>query len=402
MSTRQQRQQQAIYDSRPATQAVRMGTERTPQGEHSQALFLTSSFVFDDAANAAARFADQVPGNIYSRFTNPTLTAFETKLACLEGAQSAVATASGMAAIASTILGLLQTGDHIICAREVFGSTITLLNKHIKRFGIDTSFVSLSDCEAWQQALTPNSRMMLLETPSNPLNSIGDLRQLAALADAHNCLLVVDNSFCTPILQQPLEFGTHLVVHTATKYLDGQGRCLGGAIAGSSEHIDKIRSFMRASGPVMSPFNAWVFNKGLETLNIRMQGHSTHALTVAKWLEQHAGVSQVFYGGLDSHPQKALAQQQQSGFGSVISFKVHGGQKEAWQFIDGTCLISLTANLGDACTTITHPATTTHGKLSETERQEAGITQNLIRIAVGLEDPLDICEDLQRGFEALE
>lgn len=388
-------------DARLDTLAVRAGQRRSAEGEHSEALFLTSSYVFDNAAEAAARFAGDVPGNVYSRYTNPTVRNFEQRMAALEGAEQAVATASGMAAILSTCMALLQSGDHVICSRSVFGTTTTLFNRFLSKFGLEVTFVSPTDPDEWRRALRPDTAMLFLETPSNPLCEISDLSALSVLARDAGALLVVDNCFCTPALQRPLQLGADIVVHSATKYIDGQGRCVGGVALGRSEQMQEVLGFLRSCGPTMSAFNAWVFLKGLETLRLRMETHSANALALANWLQQRADVEAVFYAGLESHPGHALASRQQSAYGGVLSFRVKGGREEAWRFIDGTRFLSLTANLGDAKTTIVHPATTTHGRLTDAERREAGITENLIRVAVGLEHLDDLKKDLERGFAAL-
>lgn len=383
------------------TLAVRAGQRRSQEGEHSEALYLTSSYVFDSAADAAARFAGDQPGNVYSRYTNPTVRNFEERIAALEGAQEAVATASGMAAILSTCMALLKSGDHVVCSRSVFGTTTVLFNKFMKKFGVEVTFVDLTDMQQWQGALRDNTAMLFLETPSNPLCEVADIHALAQLAHSAQALLVVDNCFCTPALQRPLQLGADIVVHSATKYLDGQGRCVGGVVLGNKTHMDEVVGFLRSCGPTMSAFNAWVFLKGLETLRLRMEAHSSNAMTLASWLSQQVQVEKVFYAGLASHPGHELAKQQQSAFGGVLSFRVKGGREEAWRFIDATRFLSLTANLGDAKTTIVHPATTTHGRLTDEERAEAGITENLIRVAVGLEHVDDLKTDLKRGFSAL-
>jgi O-succinylhomoserine sulfhydrylase len=381
------------------TLAVRAGQQRTAEHEHAEPIFPTSSYVFDSAAQAAARFKGEEPGNIYSRFTNPTVRTFERRLAALEGGEACVATSSGMAAILSTCMALLKSGDHIVSSRAIFGSTVVLFNKYISPFGVDVSYVPLTDLEAWRQAIRPNTRLLFLETPSNPLTEVADIAALAQLAHEHGCLLVVDNCFCTPALQQPLALGADIVIHSATKYIDGQGRCVGGAVVGNKELVGEgVYGFLRTAGPTMSPFNAWVFLKGLETLHLRMKAHSVNALQLAQFLEDHSAVSKVYYPGLQSHPQHHLASQQQTGYGGVLAFEVKGGQEAAWQVIDNTRMLSITANLGDAKTTITHPASTTHGRLTEAEREEAGIRDGLIRIAVGLEDIEDIKADLQRGL----
>ncbi|MEH6617104.1 MAG: O-succinylhomoserine sulfhydrylase [Porticoccus sp.] len=390
-----------LADAGLDTLAIRTGHVRTAEGEHGEPLFLTSSYVFADAAEAAARFSGEQPGNVYSRYTNPTVRIFEERIAALEGAEQAVATSSGMAAILSTCIALLQSGDHIVCSRNVFGTTTVLLDKYLSRFGIKTTFVSLTDLEEWQQAICAETKMLFLESPSNPLCEVADLPALASLAKNNNALLVVDNCLCTPALQQPLKLGADLVIHSATKYIDGQGRCMGGVIAGRSELVDEVLAFIRSAGPTMSPFNAWVFLKGLETLRLRMDAHSANALDIAQWLQQQPQVEKVFYAGLTDHPGHALAAQQQRAFGGVLSFRVKGGREQAWKLIDSTQLLSLTANLGDAKTTIVHPATTTHGRLTDEQKAQTGITENLIRIAVGLEDIEDIKVDLLRGLSAI-
>lgn len=381
--------------------AVRSGITRSPEGEHSEALFLTSSYVFDSAEQAAARFAGDDPGNVYSRYTNPTVRAFETRLAALEGAEACVATASGMAAILSSCMALLKAGDHVICSRDVFGTTRTLFAKYMGNFGVEVSFVPLLPLDGWKQAVRDNTRLLYLETPSNPLCEIADIRSMSAIAKASDALLVVDNCFCSPALQQPLSLGADIVIHSATKYLDGQGRCVGGAVLGGQELMDQVLGFLRSCGPTMSAFNAWVFLKGLETLSLRMHAHSASAMLLATWLQEQENVEAVFYAGLETHPGHDLAATQQSAFGGVLSFRVCGARAEAWKVIDATRLMSLTANLGDAKTTIVHPATTTHSRISAQERLEAGITDNLIRVAVGLESIDDLKADLKRGLNTL-
>lgn len=385
-----------------ATRAIRVGHERTHEGEHGEPIFTTSSFVFGSAAEAAARFSGEDPGNIYARFTNPTVRTFEQRLAAMEGGEACVATASGMAAILATCMGLMQQGDHMVSSRSLFGSTVVLFDKYLARFGIQTDYVDLHDLAAWEAAIQPNTKLLFVETPSNPLTQLGDIRALADLAHAHDCLLVVDNCFCTPALQKPLELGADIVVHSATKYIDGQGRALGGAVVGDAKRVgEDIYGVLRTAGPTLSPFNAWIFLKGLETLNLRMQAHSAAALQLAEWLQTHPAVSQVHYPGLSSHPQYALAQQQQIAAGGIVGFEVKGGRAGAWQVIDRTRMLSITANLGDAKTTITHPATTTHGRLTDEQREQAGIAQGLIRVAVGLESPADIQADIERGLAQL-
>ena len=381
------------------TLAVRAGQERTAEGEHSEAIFTTSSYVFASAAEAAATFAGDQPGNIYSRFTNPTVRTFERRLAAMEGAESCVATASGMSAILSICLALLKSGDHIVSSRSIFGTTTGLFTNYLAKLGIETSFVDLTNFSSWETALRPETRLLFLETPSNPLTEMADISQLAELAHQNGSLLVVDNCFCTPALQQPIKHGADIVVHSATKFLDGQGRCVGGAVLGSNEVVgEEVFGFLRTAGPTMSAFNAWVFLKGLETLKIRMQAHSANALALAQWLEQQAAVKRVYYPGLESHAQHALAKTQQSDFGGLLSFELKGGQEAGWKLIDATRLISITANLGDTRSTITHPATTTHGRLTDEQRQQAGIDDGLLRIAVGLEDIDDLKTDLARGM----
>ncbi|KEF32317.1 O-acetylhomoserine sulfhydrylase [Marinobacter nitratireducens] len=384
------------------TLAVRAGQIRTGQLEHSDPIFPTSSFVYGSAAQAAARFGGEEPGNIYSRFTNPTVQAFEGRIAAMEGGERAVATASGMAAILSTCMALLKSGDHVVCSRGVFGTTNVLFQKYLAKFGVETTFVGLTDMDQWERAVRPETRMLFIETPSNPLCEVADMKALSSLAKANKALFVVDNCFCTPVLQRPLEFGADIVIHSATKYLDGQGRCVGGVVVGPNKLMEEVYGFLRSAGPTMSPFNAWVFLKGLETLPIRMRAHCDNALELALWLDQQDNVEEVFYAGLETHPQHSLAKSQQSGFGGVLSFRVKGGRDEAWRFIDATRMISITANLGDVKTTVTHPATTTHGRLSPEDKDAAGITENLIRISVGIEAVEDLKTDLARGLEALQ
>ena len=381
------------------TLAIRAGIHRSQFNEHSEALFLTSSFVFDNAAQAAARFAGDESGMVYSRYTNPTVEAMQERLAALEGAQCCVATASGMSAILATVLGLLRSGDHIVASRSLFGATVQLFNNWLPRFGIQVSFVGGPQPAAWTQALRPNTRMLFLETPSNPLTEIYDIAALSDVAHRANAWLVVDNCFCTPALQRPFELGADIVIHSATKYLDGQGRVLGGAVLGARALIqDPLTTFLRNAGPTLSPFNAWVILKGLETLKLRMEAHCAGALTLARWLEQHPRVTRVYYPGLSSHPQHELASRQQTSGGGVVSFIVKGGREAAWRVVDGTSMISITANLGDAKTTITHPASTTHGRMSPEAKAAAGIEEGLLRVAVGLESVRDIQADLERGL----
>ncbi len=385
-----------------ATLAIRAGHTRTHEGEHSEPIFTTSSFVFKSAADAAARFAEGATGNIYSRFTNPTVRCFEERLAAMEGGESCVATSSGMAAILTMGMAFLKAGDHLVCSESVFGSIITLFNRYFVKFGVEVTYVRPDEVGAWERAVKPNTKLFFLETPSNPLAVIADIDGIARVAHAHGVLLAVDNCFCTPALQRPFALGADLVIHSATKYLDGQGRCVGGAIVGSKDLVGKEAfGFLRTAGPSMSPFNAWVFLKGLETLELRMRAHSAAALELAGWLEQQPGVSRVHYAGLTSHPQHELAKRQQSGYGGIIAFEVEGGRAEAWAFVDATRMVSITANLGDVKTTLTHPATTTHARITPAERERAGITEGLLRLSIGLEDPRDLKADLERGLAAV-
>lgn len=385
-----------------ATRAIRVGHRRTAEGEHSEPIFTTSSFVFKSAAEAAARFAGDIPGNVYSRFTNPTVQAFERRLAALEGGAACVATASGMAAILATCLALLHAGDRVLAARSLFGSTTLLFDRYLSRFGIATDYVPLSDVEAWAAALRPTTRLLFAETPSNPLLEVAAIAPLAELAHAHGALLAIDNCLCTPALQRPLAWGADLVIHSATKYLDGQGRCLGGAVVGDAQRVgEEVFGFVRTAGPALSPFNAWVLLKGLETLELRMRAHSESALALAQWLTTQPQVTAVYYPGLPDHPQHAVLGSQMSAGGGVLSFTVAGGRAAAWRVIDHIQLMSITANLGDVKTTITHPATTTHARLSPAARAAAGIEEGLIRIAVGLETLADLQADLARALAAL-
>ena len=383
------------------TLAVRAGQRRTPESEHGEAMFLTSSYVFRSAADAAARFAGEQPGNVYSRYTNPTVRTFEERIAALEGAEQAVATASGMAAILAIVMSLCSAGDHVLVSRSVFGSTISLFEKYLKRFGVEVDYPPLTDLNAWEAAFKPNTRLLFVESPSNPLAEVVDIAALAEIAHAHGALLAVDNCFCTPALQQPLKLGADIVMHSATKFIDGQGRGLGGVVAGRKEEMALVVGFLRTAGPTLSPFNAWMFLKGLETLRVRMQAQSASTLELARWLEAQPGIERVHYSGLASHPQHELAKRQQSAFGAVLSFEVAGGKEAAWRFIDATRIISITTNLGDTKSTIAHPATTSHGRLSPQERANAGIRDSLIRVAVGLEDVADLKADLARGLAAL-
>jgi len=377
------------------TLAVRAGQQRSAEGEHSEALFPTSSYVYKSAAQAAARFSGDEPGNIYSRFTNPTVRNFEQRLAVMEGGVSCVATASGMAAILATCLGLLKSGDHIVSSRALFGSTVMLFNNYIKKFGIEVSWVDGADLAQWERAIRSETCFLFVETPSNPLTELVDISALAQLAHSQDCLLVVDNTFCTPCLQQPIKLGADIIIHSATKYIDGQGRCIGGAVVGPADLVgEQVYGVVRTGGPSLSPLNAWIFLKGLETLDVRMRAHCDAAVELAQWLETRPEIERVYYPGLASHPQHELAKTQQSHFGAIVSFDLKGGKKAAWDLIDQTELLSITANLGDSKSTITHPATTTHGRLSVEARAEAGIGDGLIRVAVGLEHIDDIKRDL--------
>ena len=381
------------------TQAIRAGHVRTPEDEHSIPIFATSSYVFKSAEEAALRFTGKKPGNIYSRFTNPTVNAFQERLAFMEKGERCLAFSSGMAAIMAVGMGLLKAGDHVVCSRSVFGNTVLVFQNYFAKFGVETEFVDLIDTAAWEAAIKPNTRFLFIETPSNPLIEIADIQALANIAHAHDALLIVDNCFCTPVLQKPFELGADIVIHSATKYIDGQGRCVGGAVIASDEIIEKhIYPYLRTGGATMSPFNAWVFLSGLETLAIRMKAHCDNAFELAKWLEQQSNVAKVHYPGLAFHAQHDLAKKQQSRFGGIVSFELEAGKDHAWKLIDSTQMISITANLGDVKTTITHPATTTHGRLSPEARAKAGIKDGLVRISVGLEAIEDIKNDLVKGL----
>lgn len=381
------------------TLAIRSGHQRTNEMEHSEAIFPTSSFIFKNAADAAAKFSGDEPGNIYGRMTNPTVSYFQDRLAALEGGEACVATSSGMSAILAIVLALLKSGDHIICSQSVFGTTTILFTNYVQKFGIEVDFVELSDLSEWEKAIKHNTRLLFAETPSNPLTEIVDIAALAAIAHNADALLAIDNCFCTPALQRPLEFGADMVIHSATKYLDGQGRCLGGAVVGSDDLVGKqVAGILRSGGMVMSPFNAWVFQKGLETLFLRMKAHCDNAEKLAHWLLEQANVTNVYYPGLQSHPQHELALKQQTGFGGLVSFEVKGGREGAWRVVDSTKMVSITANLGDTRTTITHPASTTHGRLSDEQRRLGGISDSLLRVSVGLEAFDDIRNDLSMGL----
>ena len=384
----------------PDTLAIRSGIERSQFGEHGEAMYLTSSFVFENAAQAAARFSGEEEGNVYARFSNPTVTAMQTRLAALEGAEACVATASGMSAILSLVMATMQAGDHIVASNGLFGATQQLFGNILSKFGIETSFVPATDLEAYRKAVKPRTRLFFVETPSNPLTEVVDISAVAAIAHDAGAILAVDNCFCTPALQRPLELGADVVVHSATKYLDGQGRVLGGAVAGKKVITEEVFRFLRTAGPTLSPFNAWVILKGMETLRIRMEAQSAAALELARWLETQPGVARVYYPGLPSHPQHELAMRQQKSGGAIVSFDVKGGREAAWRVVDSTRLMSITANLGDTKTTITHPATTTHGRITAEARAAAGIGDGLLRVAVGLEAVEDLKADLARGLQA--
>jgi O-succinylhomoserine sulfhydrylase len=399
LTARMQRLGEDLPDLSLESRAVRVGQLPTNEGAHSEPIFTTSSFVYSSAEEAAARFGGTSKGNIYSRFTNPTISAFEQRLASLEGGTRGIATSSGMAAILTTCLGVLRAGDHLLCSRSVFGTTVILLNNFLAKFGVEVDYVTLSDVESWRAAMKPNTKLLFLETPANPLTEIGDMQAIADLAHAQGALVAVDNCFCTPILQRPFEFDADIIIHSATKYLDGQGRALGGAIVTKDDAIgEPIYGALRSGGASMSPFNAWIFLKGLETLSLRMKAHSENAAQIAAWLEGQSGIARVWYPGLESHPQYALAQKQMDAPGGIVSFEVEGGREAAWKLINATRMLSITAKLGDARTTIVHPATTTHGRLTDAERAEAGISDGLVRIAVGLEGVADIQADLARGL----
>ncbi|MCF8998700.1 O-succinylhomoserine sulfhydrylase [Acinetobacter nectaris] len=383
------------------TLAIRTGHTRTHEGEHGEPIFLTSSFVYKNAQEAADKFQGREKGNIYSRFTNPTVSMFEKRLAALDGGERAVATGSGMGAILAIMMAYLKAGDHVVCSRDIFGSIVGLFDRYITKFGVEVTYVDLTDLTQWKSAVRENTKLFFLESPSNPLAMIGDISAVAEIAHQNNSLLVVDNTFCTPVLQQPIKFGADLVVYSATKYIDGQGRALGGAVVGNHDLLEEIFGVVRTLGPSMSPFNAWVFLKGLETLKLRMKAHCEGAQEVANWLEKHEKVERVYYSGLESHPSHELAKVQQSGFGGIVSFEVKGGKDAAWKVIDSTQFISITGNLGDVKSTITHPATTTHGKLSKEAQHAAGISDGLIRLSVGLEDIHDIIRDLSRGLDLI-
>jgi len=384
-----------MKDNKFETKAIREGYKTSQEQEHSAAIFLTSSFTFDSAEQAAQRFAKEEQGNVYSRFTNPTVEAFQDKLASLEGAESCLATASGMSAIFATIMALSKAGDHIVASRGMFGTTTILLNTIVNKFGIEVTFVDLPNLVIWQDSIQSNTKLFILETPSNPLGEVVDLRALASISKKHNIVLAVDNCVMTPALQKPLALGADIVIHSATKYIDGQGRCLAGAIAGSTELLEEISSFIRTTGPTLSAFNAWVVLKGLETLPLRMRAHCDNARQLANWLNDQSFVENVHYLGLESHPHHQIAKEQQCDFGGIVSFEVSGGKEGAFRLINNTKMISITANLGDTKSTITHPASTTHARLSEDERRQSNISDNLVRISVGLEDIRDIIVDLK-------
>ena len=380
------------------TLAVRAGIQRSQFNEHAEALYLPSSFVFDNAAQAAARFSGEEAGFVYGRFSNPTVSMLQERLAALERGEACIATASGMAAILSTVMALMKAGEHIVASQGIFGATQQLFGGILPKFGIDTSFVGSSDPAAFKAALRPQTRLVFIETPSNPLTEVFDIAALAEVAHGGGALLAVDNCFCSPVLQRPLDLGADLVIHSATKYLDGQGRVLGGAVLGSKDLMEGVFTFLRTAGPTLSAFNAWVILKGMETLSLRMEAHSRHALELAQWLEAQPQVARVLYPGLPSHPQHALAMRQQKTGGGIVAFELKGGKDAAWKLIDATRLLSITANLGDTKTTITHPATTTHSRMTPEQRAAAGIGDGLVRIAAGLESVADIQADLARGL----
>ncbi|HAY41532.1 MAG TPA: O-succinylhomoserine sulfhydrylase [Gammaproteobacteria bacterium] len=387
-----------MKDTKFNTKAIREGYRSTQEQEHSEAIFLTSSFAFESAEQAERRFSNEEPGNIYTRFTNPTVEAFEKKLASLENADACVATSSGMAAIFATIMSLLKSGDHIVASRNMFGTSIVLLNTIVSKFNIEISFVDLGKLDEWESSIKNNTKLFLLETPSNPLGEVVDLELLCNIAKPNNILVAVDNAILTPALQNPISLGADIVIHSATKYIDGQGRCLAGAVVGSKDIIEQVHTFVRATGPSLSAFNAWLVYKGLETLSLRMKAHCDNAMKLANWLELQKNIEKVYYLGLESHPSHELARKQQYGFGAIVSFKVNGGKNEAFNIINKTKMLSITANLGDTKSTITHPASTTHGRLSDDEKIRSGIEDNLIRISVGLECIDDVIDDINRGL----
>ena len=387
-----------MKDTKFNTKAIREGYRSTQEQEHSEAIFLTSSFAFESAEQAERRFSNEEPGNIYTRFTNPTVEAFEKKLASLENADACVATSSGMAAIFATIMSLLKSGDHIVASRNMFGTSIVLLNTIVSKFNIEISFVDLGKLDEWESSIKNNTKLFLLETPSNPLGEVVDLELLCNIAKPNNILVAVDNAILTPALQNPISLGADIVIHSATKYIDGQGRCLAGAVVGSKDIIEQVHTFVRATGPSLSAFNAWLVYKGLETLSLRMKAHCDNAMKLANWLELQKNIEKVYYLGLESHPSHELAKKQQYGFGAIVSFKVNGGKNEAFNVINKTKMLSITANLGDTKSTITHPASTTHGRLSDDEKIRSGIEDNLIRISVGLECIDDVIDDINRGL----
>ena len=401
LNQRQQRQKEHLKKTALGTQAIRSGTMSGLEQEHNDAIYVTSSFIYGSAEEASECFSGKTEGNIYSRFTNPTVRTFEQRIAAMEGGERAVAASSGMAALTSIFLGHLKQGDHIVSSCSIFGSIVGLFDNVLAKLGITTTYVSPADSHAWETAIQANTKALFLESPSNPLGEVGDIAALAVLAHSHNALLVVDNCFCTPVLQNPLALGADIAMHSATKYIDGQGRCVGGVAVGSEAHMEPVFGFLRTVGTTMSPFNAWVFINGLETLSLRMQAHCASALKLARWLEQQPQVERVYYPGLESHPQHQLAKQQQRFFGGVVSFEVKGDKASAWRCIDDTQLLSITGNFGDAKSTITHPATTTHSKMTDAARALAGIKDNLIRVSVGLEEYQDIQDDLSQALSKL-
>ena len=380
------------------TIAIREGYQTTAEQEHSEAIFMTSSFVFDSAEQAAKRFSKEEPGNIYARFTNPTVGAFERKLAALEGAQACVATSSGMAAIFATLMALLKSGDHIVASRDMFGTTTVMLNSIVAKFNIDISYVDLSDLPAWESSVNDKTKLFLLETPSNPLGQVVDITALSKISKAHDILLAVDNCILTPALQNPIALGADIVIHSATKYIDGQGRCLAGAVLGAEDIMEQVHGFVRATGPSLSAFNAWIVLKGLDTLSLRMKAHSENAMKLATWLEQQESIEKTHYLGLESHPHHQLAKSQQSGFGGIVSFEIKGGREAAFKLINATEIFSITANLGDTKSTITHPSSTTHGRLTDEEKSITNISEGLVRLSIGLEDVNDLIADINKGL----
>ncbi len=390
-----------MSDYQDLTNIIHAGVSQTQEQENSEAIFMTSSFAYSSAAEAGSKFSGDVDGNVYSRFTNPTVSLFEKKLAALEKAEAAIATSSGMSALMTMAYSLLSSGDRVVCSRNIFGSTVKFFDAYTKKFGVDVVYVDATDYAAWEREITNSTRLCYFETPSNPLYEVVDVQRVASIAHANGALLCVDTVLATPALQNPITQGADIVMQSATKFIDGQGRCLGGALISSQKIIDEFTAFMRSAGPCMSPFNAWVLLNALETLPLRIKAHSDNAQVLAEWLESHPKVSKVNYGGLPSHKYHEIAKRQQRGFGGLLSFEVLGGRESAWKVIDGTSLLSITGNLGDTKTLVTHPASTTHGRLTAEQKQEAGIVEGLIRISVGIEDVQDIINDLDKALEAI-